>query len=305
MNLSKKPTVTATGALLLVLLVSGCQQPTSGSGSASSGGTPSSSSGSSNTGGSTTTTSTSTIKALQVILKADATGSFDAAAVPAAGGASIKASRVYKLDGTLITTSLVPTWFSEARAFLTSTRTSGANPVTPATSNTPCSYFDTFNDNNPDTNGFYTVDGYYSSTLATGGTDIDQCAGTAAAELNQLGMYIKIDRRFMDATDKLQVIVKAKPLDAPNTAVTASSCVVGGFFDASACVNQLFTLTMRTAPAAASKPFYILFPSAKSLDLLSESVLLPINIDTSITTISIDRVKGGAVFYGLTIIRLQ
>ena len=304
MNLSKKPTVITVGGLLLTLLVSGCQQPTSGSTSSTSGSGNASSSGSSNSG-STTTTSTSTINALQVILKADATGSFDAAAIPGAGGASIKASRVYKLDGTLITTSLIPTWFSEARAFLTSTRTSGANPVTPTTSNTPCAYFDTSNDNNPDTNGFYTIDGYYSSTLATGGTDIDQCAGTAAAELNQLGLYIKIDRRFMNTTDKLQVIVKAKPLDAPNTAVTSSSCVVGGFFDASACVNQLFTMTMRTAPAAASKPFYILFPSAKSLDLLSESVLLPINIDTSITTISIDRVKGGAIFYGLSIIRLQ
>ena len=101
------------------------------------------------------------------------------------------------------------------------------------------------------------------------------------------------------------MFVKAKPLDEPNVAVQSSSCVVAGNFDPSSCVNQLFTLTMRTAPSAASKPFYILFPSAKALDLLSESVLLPINIDTSITTISIDRVKGGAIFYGLSIIRLQ
>lgn len=288
-------------------LVSGCQQPSSGDGNASSStsSTPPSSSSSSGSG-STTTTTTSTVNAVQILPKADPTGSFDAAAVPAAGGASVKASRLYNLNGSLLTTSLIPTWFSEARVFLTSTRTSGANPASPSGSDTPCAYFDTSTaDNNPDTSGFYTVDGYYSATLSSGGTDIDQCAGTAAAELNKLGMYIKIDRRFMNATDKLQIIVKAKPLDAPNTAPTASSCVVGGNFDASACVNQLFTLSLRTAPFAATKPFYILFPSAKSLDLLSESVLLPISIDTSITTISIDRVKGGAIFYGLTVIRIQ
>lgn len=297
----------------MAALVGGCQQPTSGSSTVSSSGSTSgatssgsSSSGSSGSSSSSTSSTTSTVNALQIITKADGTGSFDGAAVPAAGGITVKASRLYNLDGSLITSSLIPTWFSEARVFLTSTRTSGSNPSTPTTSDTPCAYFDSFTgDNNPDSNGFYTVDGYYSSTLATGGTDIDQCAGTAAAELGKLAMYVKIDRRFMNTTDKLQIIVKAKPLDAPNTAPTVSSCVVGGNFDPSACVNQLFTLTMRTAPNAAAKPFYILFPSAKALDLLSESVLLPISIDTSITTISVDRVKGGAIFYGMTVVRLQ
>lgn len=109
----------------------------------------------------------------------------------------------------------------------------------------------------------------------------------------------------MDSSDKLQIIVKARPLDTPNTAPTSSTCTVSGFFDPAACTNQLYTVTMRTAPLSSAKPFYILFPSAKSLDLLSESVILPINIDTSITTISIDRVKGGAVFYGISVVRLQ
>lgn len=297
---------TLVSVAVATAVVSGCQQPSSGEGASTSSSAKPSASASSGSGSSTTTTTTSTVNAIQIITKADPTGSFDGAAVPAAGGASVKASRLYNLNGSLVTTSLIPTWFSEARVFLTSTRTSGANPASPSGSDTPCSYFDTSTaDNNPDTSGFYTVDGYYSPTLASGGTDIDQCAGTAAAELNKLGMYIKIDRRFMNTTDKLQIIVKAKPLDAPNSAPTPSSCVVGGNFDASACVNQLFTLSMRTAPFSATVPFYILFPSAKSLDLLSESVLLPISIDSSITTISIDRVKGGAIFYGLTVIRIQ
>lgn len=244
----------------------------------------------------------SAANAVQIIPKADPTGSFDAVSVPLAGGTSVKASRYYDLTGSLITTGNLPSWFVEARIFLTSTRTQGGSP-TYSTSNTPCAYFDTTStDNNPDSSGFYTIDGYNTDN---GNVDIDQCAGTAAAEQNQIGMYIRVDRRFMNSTDKLQLIVKAKPIDSPNTTVTPSSCVTAGFFDPSACANQLYTVSMRTSPGAATKPFYILFPSAKAYDLLSESVLLPINIDQSITTISIDRVKGGAIFYGLTVIRLQ
>lgn len=240
--------------------------------------------------------------AFQVITKADpSTGSFDSTSVPVAGGVSVRARRLFFLDGTLIPTGNFPTWFADARVFLTSTRTSGANPVSPSGSNTPCAYFDSFVDNNPDSSGFYTIDGY-NATVS--GSDIDQCAGTAAAELNQTGIYVQVDRRFLSPTDKLMFIVKAKIIDDPNTAPTASTCVTSGFFDPSACSNQVYTLTMRTGPGAAAKPFYILFPSAKSLDLLSESVLIPMQINTNVTTISIDRVKGGAVFYGISIIRM-
>lgn len=286
--------------IVTALLLEACNQPDSGGGGTGSVGsilndTSSSSSAPSNT---------SNVMAFQIITKASPSGSFDSPAVPAAGGISVKTQRLYNLDGSLITTGNVPTWYADSRVFLTSTRTAGtANPVSPSGSDTPCAYFDSFADNNPDTSGFYTIDGF-NPTAPGVVSDIDQCAGTAAAELNQLGMYIRVDRRFMNPTDKLQIIVKAKPIEVPNTAPTSSSCVVGGFFDASACSNQLYTLTMRTAPGAAAKPFYILFPSAKALDLLSESVLLPIHIDTSITTISIDRVKGGAVFYGISVIRM-
>lgn len=250
--------------------------------------------------GATTPVSSASVNAIQVIPKADNTGSFDLVSVPAAGGVSAKASRLYNLDGSLITTSNLPTWFVEARAFITSTRTSSG--ATGAGNNTPCAYFDNVsNDVNPDTDGFYTIDGYNTDNNIA---DIDQCAGTASSELNQLGMYVKLDRRFINPTDKFQIIVKAKPIDAPNTSILPSSCVTSGYFDASACANQLFTVSMRTAPTAPTKPFYILFPTAKAFDLLSESILIPTNIDQSITTISIDRVKGGAVFYGFTVIRL-
>jgi hypothetical protein len=295
-----------------IIAASGCNQPPSSQGGAASAtiSTPSSSAGttggpasgaSGTTGGLVTSAS---INAFQVITKADPGASFDPVSVPLAGGSSVKASRIFGLDGSLIASENVPPWYVESRVFLTSTRTSPGAPSN-KDSDTPCAYFDTFaNDNNPETTGFYTIDGYNPST-APKGSDVDQCAGTAASELNQLGLYVRIDRRFMNPTDRLQIIVKAKAIDAPNTAPTPSSCVVGGYFDASNCTNQLYTLTLRTAPGASAKPFYILFPSAKALDLLSESVLLPISIDQSISTISIDRVKGGAIFYGLTIVRLQ
>jgi len=61
---------------------------------------------------------------------------------------------------------------------------------------------------------------------------------------------------------------------------------------------------MRNAPSAAAKPFYVLVPSAKALDLLSDTVLLPIHINAGIQTITIDRIKGGAVFYGMSVVRL-
>lgn len=297
-----------------LVLASGCNP--SGQGQSSSSGTTvslgtgssgSSASGSSGSSGSVVTTPSSssavtTISAIQIIPKADSTGSFDAVAVPPAGGSAVRAARIFALDGSQIPTGNIPAWFGEARVFLTSSRTAGtANPVTPTTSNTPCAYFDSYTDNNPDTNGYYTIDGFNSDTTA----DVDQCAGAAATELNQLGMYVKVDRRFMNAGDRLQLIVKAKPIDQPNAAITPSSCVTGGYFDAAVCSNQLFTVSMRTAPLAPAKPFFFLFPTARALDLLSESVLLPISIDQSITTISIDRVKGGAIFYGFTLIRLQ
>ncbi len=254
---------------------------------------------------STTTTSfntTSSINAIQVITKADPTGSFDPVSVPLAGGSSVRANRLYNLDGSLITAGTLPPWFIEARVFLTSTRTTSGAPSSTNGWDTPCAYFDNVTDNNPDSSGFYTIDGYNTDNALT---DVDQCAGTAGSELSQLGIYVRLDRRFMNPTDKVQLIVKAKPIDAPNTTLSPSSCVTSGFFDPGACSNQLFTMTMRTAPNASSKPFYILFPSAKANDLLSESVLLPINIDQSVSTISVDRVKGGAIFYGISIIRLQ
>ncbi|MEW6057450.1 MAG: hypothetical protein AB1540_12630 [Bdellovibrionota bacterium] len=281
---------------------SGCKSPTdSTDGSSTASGA---SSRSSTTSGSGVTSSTSSIYAFQVITKAgSSTGSFDGASVPAGGGIAVRAQRIFALDGGLISSANTPTWFSESRVFLTSTRTAGtANPAAPSTSNTPCAYFDSSTtDYNPDTSGFYTIDGYNSTTTTN---DIDQCAGANAAELSRLGMYITLDRRFLASDEKINVIIKAKPIDAPNTAPTSTSCVVGGNFDASACSNQYFAVSLRSSPTAATRPYYILFPSAKALDLLSESVLIPLKIDANFNTISIDRVKGGAVIYGVTVIRL-
>ncbi|HRK01070.1 MAG TPA: hypothetical protein PLH57_00270 [Oligoflexia bacterium] len=252
---------------------------------------------------SATSANSSSVTAIQIITKADSSGSFDSAIVPVSGGVSLAASRLYDLSGALIPSGSIPSWFVEARLFLTSTRTSAGAP-TNTTSNTPCAYFDSYSDNNPDSSGYYTIDGY--NVTQTGIlADIDQCAGTAAAELNQLGFYVRVDRRFMSSNDKLQVIVKAKALEEPNTAPTSSSCVVGGIFNASNCSNQVYTLTRRTSPGAPAKPFINLFPSAKAWDLLAEDVLIPLSDDTNISTISIDRVKGGAVFYGITIIKMQ
>lgn len=253
---------------------------------------------------STTTANSSNITAFQIITRVGASGSFNSAVVPISGGVSLAAARLFDLNGTQISSTNVPAWFVSAHAFLTSTRTSAGSP-TYAGADTACAYFDSYGtDNNPDSSGYYTIDGY--NVTATGvSSDIDQCAGTAAAELNQLGMYLQFDRRFMNSNDKLEIIIKAMPIDEPNTAPTASSCVVGGNFNAANCSNQVFTLTRRTSPGAAAKPFFNLFPSAKALDLLSESVLVPLADDTSITTLSIDRVKGGAVFYGITVIKMQ
>ena len=281
---------------LTTALITGCQPQNAGKAVAAAAAAASAATSS------TTTTSYSGVNAFQVITKTGASGSFDATAVPASGGVAPKAQRIFGLDGTQIAVGNIPTWYVESRVFLTSTNTSGTNTASTLTgSDTPCAYFDsTATDNNPDSDNYYAIDGFYNP----GAGDIDQCAGTTAAELNKLSLYVQVDRRFMNSTDKLQIIVKAKPLDSPNTAPTASSCVVGGYFDPSACSNQYFALSMRTAPYAAAAPFYVLFPSAKSRDLLSETVLLPLQIDSGITTISIDRVKGGALFYGLTVLRL-
>lgn len=250
----------------------------------------------------TSSVTTSTVNAIQIITSAGSNGSFDPVSVPAAGGVAVKASRIFGLDGSLIAAANIPTWFVDARVFLTSTRTSGtSNPSTPSGANTPCAYFDSYGDNNIETDGYYVIDGYN----ADNGADIDQCAGAAASEQNQLSIYIEFDRLFMNPTDKFQVVVKAKPIEDPNSKVTPTSCTTGGFFDATACSTQTYGISMRTAPGAPAKPFYILWPSAKSYDLLSESVIMPVNIDQSLTTISIDRAKGGAVFYGISIIRLQ
>ncbi|MBI2605701.1 MAG: hypothetical protein HYW49_06435 [Deltaproteobacteria bacterium] len=280
-------------ALGLASALTACQSDNTGSGTASS-----SSTASTTTSSSTTSVGYTGINAFQIIPKGDSTGSFDLATNT---GTAVKAQRLYNLDGSQIASGNIPAWFSEARVFITSTRTSGGTPGYTG-GDTGCAYFDTTStDNNPDASAFYTIDGYNGTATVA---DVDQCAGASASELNKLGLYVQIDRRFMNSTDKLQVIVKAKPIDAPNTAPSASSCVVGGYFDAGNCSNQYFTLTMRSAPYASAAPFYVLFPSAKATDLLSESVLLPIQIDTSITAISIDRVKGGAIFYGVTVVRL-
>jgi hypothetical protein len=278
--------------------LSACNNQSAGTSSSSSGGTSSALSSA------TTTAATSTytgINAFQIITQAGSSGSFDNAAVPVSGGLLVSATRLFNLDGSSIASGNLPAWFVQSQVMLTSTRTSAGTPTYNG-DDTACAYFDLYSsDNNPDSSGFYTIDGYNTSTAAT---DIDQCAGTSASELAQLGAYFTVDRRFMNPTDKLEVIVKAKPIDAPNTAPTASTCVVGGYFDPSACVNTYYTVTMRSAPFASAQPFYILFPSAKAYDLLSETVLLPIQIDPSITTISVDRIKGGAILYGITVLRL-
>lgn len=273
-----------------------------GSGSSTSSGSVSVG-GASASGASAASGTSSIVNAVQIITKGDPTGSFDLVSVPAAGGALVTASRFYNLDGSTITTANVPPWFAGAHVFLTSTRTSTGppNPVANGLQDTPCAYFDTEVDANPDSTGFYTIDGY-NTTFAP--NDIDQCAGTAANELSQVGLNIVIDRTYMNPTDKLELIVKAELIDQPTTAPTPSTCISNGFFDPTVCSNQTYTVTMRTAPGAAAKPFFLLFPSASALDLLSQSVLLPINGNQSITTISIDRVKGGSVFYGMTVLRL-
>lgn len=297
-------------AVFALVSLSGCfssgQPVTATAASSSSASTSTSSSTTSGTSSTDATTSSSIsftgTNAVQIITKANSSnGSFDSAAVPVAGGLPLLATRIFNLDGSQIATGSIPSWFAQAKIFLTSTRTTAGAP-TYVGDDTPCAYFDSYStDNNPDTSGFYTIDGAHDQN---GNVDTDQCAGTALSELNQLAFYFQVNRAAMNATDKLQIIVKAKLIDPPNTAPTVSTCVVGGNFDASNCTNTLYTISMRSAPAAVTKPFYIMFPSAKALDLLSESILLPLPINTNITTISIDRVKGGMVLYGVTIVRL-
>lgn len=283
----------------LALILSACQSQRPSSTSTSSSSTSSTSTTGTSGTTTTSTTTTSSTRAIQLITKTGSLGSFDAASAPASGGLALSAARFFNLDGSQIPTAQKPTWLVGAKTFITSSRSQAGVPAMTG-SDTPCAYFDSTNDNNPESNGYYVIDGYYSAA----GADIDQCAGVAASELNQLSIYIQIDRTFMESDENLQLIVKAKPINAPNTAPNPTECVAGGFFDAANCVNEYFTVSMRNAPGGAAKPFYILFPSAKSLDLLSESVLLPIRISNSITTISIDRVKGGAIIYGVSLIRM-
>ncbi len=249
-----------------------------------------------------------------------AAGSFNAGSVPASGGTYVTAARVFDLAGNLITnhTSQYPSWwFQDAGVFLTSTSTSYPGGGAGATSSnstdrelTPCAYFDSTDDNNPENTGYFTIDGIMTNAAslsdATPTADIDQCAAITAAERAKMGLYVRIRRSgsSMGSSDKIQMIVKAKPLTPPNTAPVPTSCVVGGVFDATACATNVFTMAMRTAITAAARPFYMLMPSAKALDLISESVLLPVNIDSSITALTVDRLKGGAVFYSIILVKV-
>src|SRR5262245_13873026 len=107
------------GLISLSFLSTGCQQPSSSSASGtSSSGTGSTLGGSTLTGssgasGSTSTSLGSTVNAIQIITKADPTGSFDPVSVPLSGGASVKATRIFNLDGSSITVGNVPPWFVE------------------------------------------------------------------------------------------------------------------------------------------------------------------------------------------------
>jgi hypothetical protein len=269
---------------------------------------------------SSSATVTSGPNAVQIIFATGASGSFDAVAVPAAGGTYAKVSRVFDLNGNTISnfSSTYPNWwFRTAAVFLTSTSTSfpagGAGATTSNTTDrerTPCAYFDTYDDNNPESNGSYTIDGLIPNAQSlsdlTPAADIDQCAGITVAERSKLGFYAVLRRgsSSMGTTDKIQMIVRAKPLTPPNTAPVPSSCIVGGLFDATACATNVFTVSMRTAIGAAARPFYMLMPSAKSMDLVSESVLLPVNIDSTLTTITLDRLKGGAIIYSVILIKV-
>jgi hypothetical protein len=258
--------------------------------------------------------------AVQIILATGTASSFNAGSVPASGGAYVAATRVFDLAGNLISnhTNTYPNWwFQDAGVYLTSTSTSypggGAGATTSDTSNrelTPCAYFDNTDDNNPENAGYFTIDGLVTNAPSlsdgTASADIDQCAAITAVERARLGFYVRIRRSSasMGTSDKIQMIIKAKPLTAPNTAPVPSSCVVGGLFDATACATNVFTTTMRTAIGAAARPFYMLMPSSRAMDLISENILLPVNIDTSITTLSVDRLKGGAVFYSIVLVKV-
>ncbi len=309
------------GALLPLtcLILSACNSQVSNTGAKSTAST--SGTGLTNTStGTTQTTSVQGPNAVQIILSSGSGGSFDNVTPPVTGGTFAPARRFYDLSGNQINPTTYPSWWfdtstSGSGVFITSTSTSYPGGGTYATSSatsaryrTPCSYFDNFDDNNPETSGNFTIDGLVTNAPSlndgTPAADMDQCAGATAGERAKLGMYFKFIRSNMLSTDKLQVIIRAKPLNTPNTAIVPSSCIVGGVFDATACSNAVFTVSMRTSLGAAARPFFMLMPSAKAMDLLSEMVLLPLHADPTITTVSIDRLKGGAAFYSITFVRI-
>lgn len=303
-------------ALIFVILTSaGCQPQVKnpGSGAPLNSGLPALPS----TTAPATSTSSSGPNAVQIIFATGANGSFDASSVASTGGTYNYAQRFFDLKGNLLSNS--NSWWFKASSgtavFLTSTSTSypggGVGATTSSSSSryrTPCAYFDSTDDNNPETAGYYTIDGLVTNAPSfsdsTAVADIDQCAGISNTEKSKLGIVFTLDRNYLSSTDKIQLIIKAKPLTTPNTAPVPSSCVIGGLFDATGCATNVFNVTLRTALGAAARPFFMLFPSAKALDLISESILLPTNFDSSITTITIDRLKGGAVFYSATLIRV-
>ena len=288
----------------------------------------------SNTGGSSTASALGTLtpttsasasavasgpNAVTIALRTGSSGSFDAASVAATGGTYSKVARSFDLNGNLIVTSGYQNWWfdpANSGVYLTSTSTSypggGSGATASSSANkqvTPCAYFDSYDDNNPEANGSYTIDGIIpnaSSYTTSSVADIDQCAGITAGEKANLGMYFTIKRGSanMNSTDKLQIMIRARSLTPPNIAPVPSSCVVGGLLDPTACASTVFTVSMRTALGAAARPFFMFMPSAKSLDLISESILLPINIDPALTVITIDRLKGGAVFYDVKLVRI-
>lgn len=299
------------GVAVAALALSGCLQPTTGTATT----------GTTAIGYATeptiiTTTSSTATNVVKIVTAALATTDSFEPPTSVATPNFYAAKRFFDINGNAYSSTTMPTWFVGAYVYLTKTRTSspdGSVAASGSKEDTPCAYFDTYGtDNNPGNAGFYAIDGFYTSDSTTS-PDIDQCAGATAAEQANLKLYFVIDRSKMNTNDKLNIIVTASPLDAPNTSPTPSGCVVGGMFDASACTNQLFTVTMRAGPTASApmgafmpaKPFFMLFPSAKALDLISESIYLPINAAPGISTISIDRVKGGAVFHNITIIRMN
>jgi hypothetical protein len=306
--------------LALCALAAGCPATDAGTGAVKTASTSTATPSASPSSGATTASVTSGPAAVQIILATGSAASFNAASVPASGGTYVAATRAFDLSGNLITnyaTTYPNWWFQDAGVYLTSTSTSypgGGSGATTSNSTdrelTPCAYFDSTDDNNPESAGYFTIDGLTTNapslTDTTPSADIDQCAGITAAERSRMGLYVRIRRSSasMGTNEKIQMIVKAKPLTTPNTAPVPSSCIVGGLFDATACATNVFTLSMRTAVTAAARPLYMLMPSAKALDLISESIMLPVNIDSTITALTIDRLKGGAVFYSIVLVKV-